>query len=252
MPIDEGFLKELLSKKKEKTYQKYEAAKLDLEEIRKSEEDIRSRQATASGDDKGRLDREWEKLEARRKTIEEQVHKLDDLIQRVKSMHLEQSLLRKLEVIGLLFDLPKPLIYGLIPLAFIFGVVLTTVILIAIFSMLSNPIPAVSVTTITTLSTTTTTSTIIDPVVCNPPYIRYGKDCCLDANSNHICDKDEPTTTDTTNTMTVQSNTPKDKLETTSSSSSTTTTLEDKKSCGSDSDCPPKSYKLCSNETSCS
>lgn len=28
--------------------------------------------------------------------------------------------------------------------------------------------------------------------VCNPPYILNGKDCCLDENSNQICDDDEP------------------------------------------------------------
>ena len=29
-----------------------------------------------------------------------------------------------------------------------------------------------------------------EEVVCNPPYIRYGKEGCLDANNNSICDKD--------------------------------------------------------------
>ncbi|MCX8195436.1 MAG: hypothetical protein N3G22_05035, partial [Candidatus Micrarchaeota archaeon] len=29
-------------------------------------------------------------------------------------------------------------------------------------------------------------------IVCNPPYIQVGKDCCLDHNNNSICDKDEP------------------------------------------------------------
>ena len=28
-------------------------------------------------------------------------------------------------------------------------------------------------------------------VVCNEPYIRYASECCLDANSNKICDRDE-------------------------------------------------------------
>ena len=35
------------------------------------------------------------------------------------------------------------------------------------------------------------TGEVIQEVVCNPPYIRYGKECCLDANNNSICDKDE-------------------------------------------------------------
>ena len=30
-----------------------------------------------------------------------------------------------------------------------------------------------------------------EEVVCNPPYIRYGLECCLDANNNTICDRDE-------------------------------------------------------------
>lgn len=29
-------------------------------------------------------------------------------------------------------------------------------------------------------------------VTCNPPYIEVGTSCCLDQNSNNICDKDEP------------------------------------------------------------
>ena len=30
-----------------------------------------------------------------------------------------------------------------------------------------------------------------DQIVCNSPYMRYGTDCCLDQNSNNICDIDE-------------------------------------------------------------
>src|SRR3989344_1798060 len=30
-----------------------------------------------------------------------------------------------------------------------------------------------------------------EEVVCNSPYIRVGRDCCLDKNSNSICDNDE-------------------------------------------------------------
>lgn len=30
-----------------------------------------------------------------------------------------------------------------------------------------------------------------DSVVCNDPYIRVGSDCCLDKDSNNICDDDE-------------------------------------------------------------
>src|SRR3989338_1342686 len=28
-------------------------------------------------------------------------------------------------------------------------------------------------------------------IVCNPPYIRYASECCLDQNDNKICDRDE-------------------------------------------------------------
>ncbi|ODS40752.1 hypothetical protein BEH94_09450 [Candidatus Altiarchaeales archaeon WOR_SM1_SCG] len=32
---------------------------------------------------------------------------------------------------------------------------------------------------------------ITEDVTCNKPYIKVGKDCCLDQNDNNICDKDE-------------------------------------------------------------
>ena len=32
-----------------------------------------------------------------------------------------------------------------------------------------------------------------DEVVCNPPYMRFGKECCLDRGGNSICDRDEAT-----------------------------------------------------------
>jgi sporulation protein YlmC with PRC-barrel domain len=28
-------------------------------------------------------------------------------------------------------------------------------------------------------------------IICNKPYIRYGKECCLDSNANAVCDSDE-------------------------------------------------------------
>ena len=42
------------------------------------------------------------------------------------------------------------------------------------------------------------TSGCIQQVICNKPYIRFGKECCLDINDNSICDKDETTTSTTT------------------------------------------------------
>lgn len=39
-----------------------------------------------------------------------------------------------------------------------------------------------------------------DKIVCNEPYIRIGTNCCLDGNSNNICDNDEGITTITSTT----------------------------------------------------
>ena len=51
------------------------------------------------------------------------------------------------------------------------------------------------------------TSGCIQQVTCNKPYIKVGKECCLDINDNDICDKDE-TTTSTTRTTTTTTTTP--------------------------------------------
>lgn len=40
-------------------------------------------------------------------------------------------------------------------------------------------------------SRATNTLTASDGLVCNPPYMRFEKDCCLDTNQNKICDKHE-------------------------------------------------------------
>lgn len=79
----------------------------------------------------------------------------------------------------------------------------------------SSPHEKMTTSTSTTSSTTTsssTTSTREDPVVCNPPYIRFGLGCCLDTTKSGICDSDEE---------------PK----------STTSTLSDIVRCRSDLDC---------------
>jgi len=39
---------------------------------------------------------------------------------------------------------------------------------------------------------TASPTTTVERVVCNPPYIRVGRECCLDRNENGICDRDEP------------------------------------------------------------
>ncbi|MGV8142841.1 MAG: right-handed parallel beta-helix repeat-containing protein [Candidatus Pacearchaeota archaeon] len=38
------------------------------------------------------------------------------------------------------------------------------------------------------------TGGVVEEIVCNAPYIRYGKECCLDQNTNNICDSDESLT----------------------------------------------------------
>lgn len=35
------------------------------------------------------------------------------------------------------------------------------------------------------------TGSAVEEIICNYPYIRYGKDCCLDNNGDSICDEDE-------------------------------------------------------------
>ena len=48
-----------------------------------------------------------------------------------------------------------------------------------------------STSTTSTTSTSTTTTSTMQLIVCKPPYIRFGAGCCLDANSNRVCDSDE-------------------------------------------------------------
>ncbi len=48
-----------------------------------------------------------------------------------------------------------------------------------------------------------------DNIVCDKPYMRFGKDCCLDQNNNKICDMHETTSSDiskTSTTLIVKSN----------------------------------------------
>jgi hypothetical protein len=52
--------------------------------------------------------------------------------------------------------------------------------------------------TSTTSTTTISASTTSEGIVCLPPYIRFGLGCCLDVNSNDICDSDDTETTTTT------------------------------------------------------
>ncbi|MFH1403798.1 MAG: hypothetical protein ABIH11_05990 [Candidatus Altiarchaeota archaeon] len=74
-------------------------------------------------------------------------------------------------------------------------------------------------------------------VNCNPPYIRFADDCCLDRNSNMICDGDEEATTTTRkpDTTTTLASTTTLKPVTTVKTTSTSTTL--KIACTMSKDC---------------
>ncbi|MFH0863433.1 MAG: hypothetical protein V1875_10470 [Candidatus Altiarchaeota archaeon] len=41
-----------------------------------------------------------------------------------------------------------------------------------------------------------------DAIVCPPPYLRVGNECCLDRDGNDVCDRDETTTTEPAPTTT--------------------------------------------------
>jgi len=51
------------------------------------------------------------------------------------------------------------------------------------------------------------TSGCVQQVICDPPYILVGTECCLDTNDNGICDKDETTTTVATTVTTTAATT---------------------------------------------
>ncbi|MFH0713812.1 MAG: LamG-like jellyroll fold domain-containing protein [Candidatus Micrarchaeota archaeon] len=46
-------------------------------------------------------------------------------------------------------------------------------------------------------SAITAQATAANVIICNPPYIRFNTNCCLDSNNNSICDKDEKATSST-------------------------------------------------------
>jgi len=47
----------------------------------------------------------------------------------------------------------------------------------------------------------------VEEVICNPPYIQVGNECCLDLNDNNICDSDEEGTVTTTTTSVLETTT---------------------------------------------
>ncbi len=85
-------------------------------------------------------------------------------------------------------------------------------------------------------------------IVCNPSYIRIGHECCLDKNSNRICDRDEDSMKKTTTT---RLKTPSTVKTTTTLKASTTThpnptTTVKKIACHSKDDCGrEKKYLKC-------
>jgi len=80
---------------------------------------------------------------------------------------------------------------------------------------------------------TPTTSTTTTQPMCSPPYIQVARECCLDANGNGICDRDEVTTTTTEPTTTIATSTTA--RTTTTEPTTTTTTLAIE--CRSSNDC---------------
>ena len=62
----------------------------------------------------------------------------------------------------------------------------------------------------------------VQQVICDPPYILVGTECCLDVNENKICDVDETTTTTVATTVVTTTETT---IPTTSPTTMITTTL---------------------------
>ncbi|MBD3387953.1 MAG: hypothetical protein GF416_02795 [Candidatus Altiarchaeales archaeon] len=78
-----------------------------------------------------------------------------------------------------------------------------------------------------------------DKPVCNPPYMLKGVDCCLDEDSDGICDSDKtPTTTNSEATASTQATT-------TSSTQATTTSLPAECECVNVSECTSYSDIAC-------
>jgi len=98
-----------------------------------------------------------------------------------------------------------------------------------------------------------------DEIVCNSPYMRFGKECCLDRDGNSICDRDEATTSVATTssvatTMPAETTAPTTSIATTvpaettapTTSLATTTTLPI--ACTLSSDCGEwKQVPVCHN-----
>lgn len=66
----------------------------------------------------------------------------------------------------------------------VWPVVVIVIVILAAVMILINPFSA---------KTVSDGTNQVDKNVCDSPYIRYGTSCCLDQNSNSICDSDENT-----------------------------------------------------------
>ena len=125
---------------------------------------------------------------------------------------------------GSLSNLPDPIKYSLAFVLLSVMVFLCAMIIVSIGLALSpsetEPVtvennltknkPVLYHTTTSTSSTSSTiqgaTTSTDPPIVCNPPYMRLGLGCCLDKDSNNICDKDEAPPKSQTTTSTTESN----------------------------------------------
>lgn len=89
-------------------------------------------------------------------------------------------------------------------------------------------------------------------VVCNPPYIRMGLSCCLDRNSNGVCDIDEQSTSTSSTTLNLPLQVESTSTVTTSStlSESTSSTTSTSTTSSTVSDTPPSTVEVTSTTLS--
>ncbi|MFH0862342.1 MAG: hypothetical protein V1875_04850 [Candidatus Altiarchaeota archaeon] len=82
-----------------------------------------------------------------------------------------------------------------------------------------------------------------DKPICQKPHILVGGQCCPDANENSVCDKDEqPTTTASATTLTVTT------VTTATTTSATTSTIVSDRACNRVEDCPSYEQIKCDDD----
>ncbi len=164
MAIDEGFIKSLMKEKKQKTYQKYQVAKKDLVEIQKDE--LRLRELK---DSDNKIQKEWEKLKKKEEILKAKVKKLGGLLDRVNKIWGDTSLPTRAEITGLLFGIPKPMVYLsliCINLLTVLGILIAIIVILSlIISQIKESNIVESSQTSTQLTTTHTVPTTTLPVV---------------------------------------------------------------------------------------